>query len=235
MGRRPIGRKAMTDAQRQKRARVKKKRAATGGEKRERRATRMTAMALRTEQARLTLQTMTAIYNVIVIDPPWSFGVRSRLTGLDRSHENHYDSMSLAEIEALRIPAAPDCALCLWATVPHMAAAYRLLDAWGFDYVTTITWNKRTADMSKVKRGLGYVARNTTEHLIVGKRGNPPWAIPGEQWDSGFDAPARGHSVKPNEPYAFLAEQFAGVPKLEMFARIPREGFDVWGNEAPPA
>ena len=76
--------------------------------------------------------------------------------------------------------------------------------------------------MATVRRGLGYVARNTTEHLIVGRRGNPPWAVPGEQWDSSFDAPVVGHSIKPDAPYVFLAEQFAACPRLEMFARRAR-------------
>jgi N6-adenosine-specific RNA methylase IME4 len=229
----PIGRKALTPTQRQRRWRAKKKQLSTGAEKRDRRVARMAAMALRTEQARSALDRMGPLYNVIVVDPPWWFNVRNRNTGLDRSFENHYQPMTITEIEALTIPAAPDCVLCLWATVPLMAEAYRMLQAWGFDYVTTITWNKRTSDMTKVRRGLGYVARNTTEHLIIGKRGTPPWAVPGDQWDSAFDAPVTGHSMKPNEPYAFLSEQFADAPKLEMFARVSRPGWDVWGNEAP--
>jgi N6-adenosine-specific RNA methylase IME4 len=141
--------------------------------------------------------------------------------------------MTIAQIEALGpdIPAAPDCVLALWATVPMMQHAYRILGLWKFDYVTTITWNKRTKDMAKVRRGLGYVARNTTEHLVIGKRGSPPWAIPGEQWDTGFDAPAVGHSIKPDEPYEFLAAQFAACPRLEMYARRKRADFEVWGNE----
>jgi N6-adenosine-specific RNA methylase IME4 len=227
----PTGRKALTPTQRQQRWRLKKRREAKGAEKRDRREARLTAMAERTERARRALHGIVAIYNVVVIDPGWPFAVRSRVTGLDRSHENHYQSMTLEQIEALRIPAAPDCVLALWVTGPAMPHGYRILALWGFTYVTTITWNKRTKDMAKVKRGLGYAARNTTEYLIIGKRGNPPWAIPGEQWDSAFDAPATEHSVKPDDPYSFLEEQFRGASKLEMFARRARAGWDTWGNE----
>jgi N6-adenosine-specific RNA methylase IME4 len=184
-------------------------------EKQVQRDARLAAMTERTQRAQQALATTAPIYNVIVIDPPWWFDVHSRKTGLERSFENHYEPMTIAEIEALRIPAAPDCVVCLWATVPRMADAYRILTtSWGLDYVTTITWNKRTRDMAGVKRGLGYVARNTTEHLIVGTQGAPPWAVPGEQWGSGFDAPATGHSTKPDEPYDFLSEQFPHCPKL---------------------
>jgi N6-adenosine-specific RNA methylase IME4 len=221
---RPWGKRkvALTKAQIQQRWRDKRKRLAKGAVKRERRESRMAAMTTRTTEAQTALDDMAAIYNVIVIDPPWPFAVYSRTTGLDRSHENHYEAMPLDEIVALRIPAAPDCVLALWCTVPLMPHGYRILGAWGFDYVTTVTWNKRTKDMATVRRGLGYVARNTTEHLIVGRRGNPPWAVPGEQWDSSFDAPVVGHSIKPDAPYVFLAEQFAACPRLEMFARRAR-------------
>jgi N6-adenosine-specific RNA methylase IME4 len=218
----------------QRRWRAKQKRLAAGAAKRAQREIRLAVMALRTEQAQRMLEVMRPIYNVVVIDPPWDFQVRDRITGLDRSAENHYPVMSLAEIEGLgaQIPAAPDCVIGLWATVPMLTDATRILTSvWGFKYVTGITWNKRTKNMRKVKRGLGYVARNTCEHLLIGRRGSPPWAIPGEQWDTSFDAPAIGHSVKPDAPYAFLERQFANVPKLEMFARQVRAGWDVWGNE----
>jgi hypothetical protein len=32
-----------------------------------------------------------------------------------------------------------------------------------------------------------------------------------------------------------IARLFPNVPKLEMFAREKRDGWDVWGNEAPTA
>jgi N6-adenosine-specific RNA methylase IME4 len=228
------GRKrALTPTERQRRWRAKVKRESTGAEKRARRDVRIGVMLGRNARELARLRGMARIFNVIVIDPPWWFDVRSRLTGMDRSFENHYPPMTIAEIEAIGpdIPAAPDCVLALWATVPVLADAYRILKLWGFDYVTTITWNKRTRDMAKARRGLGYVARNVTEHLIIGKRGKPPWAVPGEQWDSSFDAPVVGHSVKPDEPYVFLAGQFAGCPMLEMYARRSRADFEVWGNE----
>jgi N6-adenosine-specific RNA methylase IME4 len=42
----------------------------------------------------------------------------------------------------------------------------------------------------------------STEHLIVGHRGNPSWAFLGEHWDFSFAAPARAHSIKADEPYS---------------------------------
>jgi hypothetical protein len=58
-----------------------------------------------------------------------------------------------------------------------------------------------------------------------------PWRIPDEQWDTGFDAPVVGHSVKPAESYEFLAAQLASLPRLEMFARKARADWGTWGNE----
>jgi hypothetical protein len=129
MGRPSIHKKAMTAAQRQTRYRKRKQAVAKGAVKRERRELRMAAMVKRTEMAQLKLTATARIYNVIVLDPPWPFDVRNRATGLGRSHENHYQAMTLAEIEALVLPAAPDCVVALWATVPQMRNAYQLLAA----------------------------------------------------------------------------------------------------------
>ena len=41
----------------------------------------------------------------------------------------------------------------------------------------------------------------------------------------------REHSRKPDELYPIIEDCSPG-PRLELFARYPRDGWDVWGNEA---
>src|SRR5215472_18145104 len=123
MGRRPIGRKAMTGAQRQKRLRLKKKREATGAEKRAKREARLESMRAPTTQATAQLESMPPLYGVIYADPPWRFEPWSRITGMDRAADNHYPTMGLDEIKALPIPAAPDCVLFLCATAAMLPEA----------------------------------------------------------------------------------------------------------------
>jgi N6-adenosine-specific RNA methylase IME4 len=43
-------------------------------------------------------------------------------------------------------------------------------------------------------------------------------------------APVGEHSVKPDEAFKRIERLYPG-PYLELFARQPREGWTVWGNE----
>jgi N6-adenosine-specific RNA methylase IME4 len=164
------------------------------------------------------------VYGVIYADPPWRFEPWSRDTGMDRAPENHYPTMPVDEIKALQIPAAPHCVLFLWATVPMLLEALDVLAAWGFKYKSALFW-------VKPQIGLGYWTRNRVEILLIGTRGNVPAPPPGDQPDQVVSAPTGRHSVKP-ELFAQVIERlYPHVPKLEMFARVTRAGWDAWGNE----
>lgn len=173
------------------------------------------------------------IYRTIVIDPPWEY---ERATGLGstRAAADHYETMTNAAIAALPVGdlAAPDSHIYLWATNPRLFAEPRdgvgpaeMLRAWGFRYVTLLTWHKLGAP------GMGWYFRGDTEHVLFGVRGKAP--IPPERRLSNhFAAPRTVHSAKPDRFYE-IVEQVSDGPRLEMFARRRRVGWDVWGNEAP--
>jgi N6-adenosine-specific RNA methylase IME4 len=226
VGRPPIGRKAMSPAARQKRYRLRKQRLATGSEKRQRRATREAAMAARTAAAADWLASAASAYGVLLADPAWRFEPRSRLTGMDRSADNHYGTMSTAEIAALRPPATPDCALFLWATAPMLLDALMIMAAWGFAYRSHIVWVKD-------RIGTGYWNRNKHELLLIGTRGDVLAPLAGTQCASVIEAPRGRHSEKPAVFRDLIAGWFPNVAKLELFARIAAPGWDAWGNEAP--
>jgi N6-adenosine-specific RNA methylase IME4 len=194
--------------------------------KQARRAERERALAAATVEASKALGRR--LYAGILADPPWSFKVYSEITGQDRGACNHYPVMRLDEIKALQIPAAPDAILFLWATVPMLPQALETLAAWGFVYKSSFVWVKD-------KRGLGFWSRNRHELLLIGTRGHIPCPAPGTQFDSVIAAPRGRHSEKPATVRDMIATMFPNVPKLEMFARGQRaEGWDFWGNEAPP-
>src|SRR3990172_7265289 len=65
-------------------------------------------------------------YDVILADPPWTFNVWAKDTGLGRSAESHYRTMMTDDICHLPIPAAKDCALFLWACWPTLPDALRV-------------------------------------------------------------------------------------------------------------
>ena len=56
-----------------------------------------------------------------------------------------------------------------------------------------------------------------------------------EPWEGLFDgtirAPNPRHSQKPEVFADHISRLWPNTPKLEMFARKPRDGWDSWGNE----
>jgi len=166
-------------------------------------------------------------YGVIYADPPWKFAPWSA-NGMDRSAANHYLEQETTEILALDVDrlAYNDSVLFLWATVPMQKVAFAVMDGWGFDYRTEFVWHKD-------KIGTGFWNRNKHEKLLVGVRGNPPAPAPGEQWDSIVEAPRTLHSVKPEKFYQLIEAYIPNLPKLELYARNTRPGWDSWGNEIP--
>ena len=165
------------------------------------------------------------LYAVVYADPPWQRAVYSRQTGLDRAAENHYPTMPTAEICALPIPAARDCVLLQWATASMLLDGLAVMDAWGIAYKSQVIWRKP-------HMGTGYWVREMHEILLIGTRGDVPAPSPGTQFPSVIEAPRGRHSEKPDVVAEMIATMFPTVPRVELFARRSRPGWDVWGNEA---
>ena len=167
----------------------------------------------------------TAKFATIVIDPPWDWGDEGDQDQLGRSRPT-YSTMPIDEIVALPVGnlADVDCHLYLWITNRSLPKGFALLDAWGFRYVTCLTWVKPSF-------GLGNYFRGQTEHVLFGVKGSQPL----NRKDAGtcFSAPRGpgGHSSKPVEFYS-LVESCSPGPYLEMFARSGRDGWTSWGAEA---
>jgi N6-adenosine-specific RNA methylase IME4 len=183
-------------------------------------------LAAATEAASQTLGTK--LYGVIYADPPWSFEVYDADSGMQRAAENHYPCMDTDAIAALRVPAADDCVLFLWSTAPHLPEALEVMRAWGFSYRSNLVWRKD-------RIGLGYWFRNQHELLLVGVRGDVPAPAPADRFSSVIEVPRTEHSAKPDAVAAMIERMFSTVPKLEMFARKARPGWDSQGNEVAPA
>lgn len=170
---------------------------------------------------------------VIVEDYEWDQQVWSRETGMDRHAANHYPVSEAAHtpeeiVERTRdrfACAADDCALFMWATVPHLAIAIDVLRLRGFRYVSNWTWDK-------IKIATGYWNRNRHEHLLLGIKGTIPCPAPGEQWESLFSIKATEHSAKPEHFLEMIESYFPTLPKIELNRRgPPRPGWSAWGFE----
>lgn len=163
-------------------------------------------------------------YPVLCADPPWRYDANS--TPDTRSIENHYPTMTAEDLGALEIPADDDAVLFMWATSPKLAEALKLIDTWGFTYRTCMVWVKD-------KIGMGYYARQRHELLLIAKRGDIATPDPEDRPDSVIQAPRLAHSAKPQEAYDAIVRMYPDLPRIELFARGAREGWAVWGNEAP--
>jgi N6-adenosine-specific RNA methylase IME4 len=162
--------------------------------------------------------------SVLLADPPWRY---EHSETRSREIENHYPTMSLDEICALEVSelTTESAVIYLWATSPKLLEAMRVLEAWGFEYRSCLVWVKD-------KIGMGYWARQRHELLLVGTKGKMPTPPPESRPDSVITAPRGEHSAKPVEVYELIERCWPTLPKLELFSRTPREGWDRWGHEA---
>ena len=161
-------------------------------------------------------------FRVIVADPPWLY--ESRVGDFTHRADLPYPSMQIDEICALPVEslAHDDCILWLWTTNAHMRESYAVLDAWGFQSKTILTW-------AKDRIGTGDWLRGQTEHCHLAIRGKPTILTTGQ--GTVIHGPLQAHSQKPDSFYA-LVETICPGSKLEMFCRSPRDGWAVWGNES---
>ena len=176
-----------------------------------------------------------------MIDPPWRYEVYSRDTGVGRSAESHYPTMTREQLLAMQIKdlAADNCCLFMWCTWPTIEQAFELGNAWGFKYKTAaFEWAKMNKNALKRKDpcnhnanwffGMGHWTRANTEPCLLFTIGNPKRVSKAVR--QLIVAPVRRHSQKPDEQYERI-EQLVTGPYLEIFARAERPGWDCFGNE----
>lgn len=172
-------------------------------------------------------------YSTIVADPPWPFdwnggkgGRRRRATTLG------YSTMPLEDIAALPVGdlAADDAHLYLWVTREFFreGGGVKVARAWGFDPVGEIIWRKRNF-------GTGHFPRPGHEPLLICRRGSLPFAGPYnvhsvQDWPQVYATNGgKSHTAKPDAGMD-LIERTSPAPRVELFARAPRLGWDSWGH-----
>lgn len=138
-----------------------------------------------------------------------------------------YKTMSVQQIKELPVGelAAENCELYLWTTQKYLSAAFDVLKAWGYKYCQTIIWCK-----SPRGKGQGGVYCPTNEFLILARKGKMPLVKRVDSTWFHTKRPHNSHSTKP-EFFQDMIEKVSNEPRLEMFARRKRDGWDVFGNE----
>ena len=166
----------------------------------------------------------TGKFRTIVLDPPWDYSdVGDCGIGDNYRSKPEYAQMSLDEIKSLPVAdlAEDNAHLYLWTTNRLLSRSFALLEAWGFRYITMLTW-------CKPQIGLGNYFRNSTEHVLFGVRGS--LALMSDNKPTWFIADRATHSKKPQAFYDMIAECSPG-PRIDMFARDKRDGWVAWGAE----
>ena len=169
-------------------------------------------------------------YGVIYADTPWHFKVRSD-KGKGRSPENHYPLMSLDDICKMNVRdiSLPDSVLLLWVCDPMLDQAFKVIEAWGFQFKTVgFTWAKTNKNTLGFFTGLGYWTRGNPEMCLLATRGRPKRKS--RSVNQLIISERQRHSQKPLIHKDI--EDLVDGPYIELFARRkPKDGWDYWGNE----
>lgn len=190
----------------------------------------------------------TDLYQTIYADPPWPERGGGKVK---RGADRHYPLMTVKAIKSLPVQtlAAPNCHLYLWCTNNFLESGFEVIRAWGFKYITLITWAKTDKNA-----GLGQYFQGKTEQVIIGTtggdeeelgpaveqclfavKGNLPYRFDAKgkraRGTTLLEAPRGKHSEKP-EAMREVIEEVSHGRYIELFARRRVVGWDAWGFDA---
>lgn len=168
-------------------------------------------------------------YFVLYADPPWRY--ESAL--LRKEVDAHYPTMDLQQLvdlgEEITDLAYKDAVLLMWATTAKLNWAFPVMDAWGFEYKTSMVWDK-------VDYNMGYYWSQRHEILLVGGRGSSTPTVEDKAMIASIDfvqsiPKSKIHSEKPEEIREIIDLLWPGAKKIELFARKKVKGWDAWGYD----
>lgn len=193
----------------------------------------MSAEPLRPNEGIAPLPTVADGFQTIMADPPWRFQNRTGKVAPEHRRLDRYSTLDLDDICALPVQdvAAENAHLYLWVPNALLPEGMRVMEEWGFRYVSNLVWAKRRKDGGPDGRGVGFYFRNVTELILFGVRGSMRTLAPARSQVNMIETRKREHSRKPDEQYE-LIEACSPGPYLEMFARQAQPGWTAWGDES---
>ena len=159
---------------------------------------------------------------------------------------------------------SPSCHRWVWTVEPFLVDTILMLKNFGFEVKRQFIWVKTTDGLSKRLKGLSRFSpqriREALEVMVsIGYPGKPYPRGGGRYWgktcceylllatnDRSFQilnrkkesqvffAPSPEHSAKPDIAYEIIKRNSPG-PRLSLFQRTPREGFECWGDQLKEA
>lgn len=177
-------------------------------------------------------------YRCFSIDPPWKFSAGTK------GRPQHYPRMTDAEIARMPLAqfAHPEGAFFhLWVTSPLTERFWlNIYPSWrkqGIRFsARAYVWLKTLASIEETlflyRNGFhtstGFTTRKNAEDVLLFRIGKPQRLSRSVR--EIIVSPIREHSRKPDE-YFRRVETFCAGPRLEIFAREARPGWDTSGNE----
>jgi len=163
---------------------------------------------------------LNGIYKTIVIDPPWE--TKANIAGRSGCD---YAEMCIEDIntffeEKVKEHIDDNAHIYLWTINNRLHDSFHLLEKWGFDYKTIVTWVKPSI-------GMGNYFRNNTEHILFAVKGK--LGIKQNDIPTWFKADKSKHSVKPDKAYETI-ERASHPPYVDIFGRKKRDGWDILGD-----
>jgi N6-adenosine-specific RNA methylase IME4 len=172
-------------------------------------------------------------YRAGLVDIPWAFEPDNDETAATRGILP-YSTLSIEQTCALPVPSIlhQDAVVGLWVTNFILARGdhRRVLNAWGLDPKTVVTWPKE-------KVGRGHYAKGQTEHLVIATRGKPVATLVNQLTllQGPFHLVQKNtHSAKPVEGYDWFESLYPSPRYFDLFSRHRHnDRWDPHGDEAP--
>lgn len=161
-------------------------------------------------------------FRTLVIDPPWPVEKVERYERPYQEPYIGYPTMTIDAIKAMGLPFAEECHIYLWTTQKFLPFAFEVFETWQVKYIQTLVWHK---NVGFTPFGL---FMNNVEFALFGRKGSLSLIKAGEKLC--FESKGREHSRKPDEFYN-LVRKVSPEPRIDIFSREKRDGFDQWGNE----
>lgn len=171
-----------------------------------------------------------AEYGLIYADPPW----RQRKGGIRKVRPNQtrsldYRTLSLSDISQIirSIPTPTDSTLFLWTIDKYLHDAEKLFSDYRLH--ARIVWDKENGVAP------AFSIRYSHEYLLWLYKGQ---FIPVNQSARGkycsvIRERATIHSRKPESAYRMIEDLYPNTPRVELFARNYRTGWDSMGDQLP--
>lgn len=168
------------------------------------------------ERRILKLKPRPGKYRTLVLDPAWEYDWLS-LAGRAKPG---YAMQSLQDLRKIDVRqwADDECHLYCWTTNNFMYEACKLVEQWGFQHRTVITWIKPPPF------GLGSYFRNSTESVLFATLGKTTTRKAAASISTHFEAPRGEHSEKPEKFYE-IVRKASYPPYGEGNQRKPRKDF----------